>query len=219
MRDLYWSKSREVDAAYIITLPGNDMSKRYTDHCVETCNNIGMPYKLWHGYDGTGEDIVPPAHLINDSFMRMLKCTEERMTNTLMACTLSHISLWTHCVHIDKPIVICEHDAHWLRPYRVMNAYNSVVYLGCREWLGQTELPAIPIMGTEGPNIMYMYCAHAYAIDPQVAKNLLSEVLYRGIWSIPDRIIQADRFNICHEGIYAVDFKFTEGDTTVVGID
>lgn len=178
-----------------------------------------MLYKLWEGYNGTTGTIVAPTHLANDSFMSMLKCTEEQMTPTLMACTLSHISLWMHCVHIDKPIAICEHDAVWIKPYNVMNSYNSVVYLGCKEWTKSREIPKIPLLGSEGPNVMYMYCAHAYAIDPQIAKNLLAEVLYRGIWSIPDRIIQADRFNICHDGLYAVDFKFNQGDTTVVGIE
>jgi hypothetical protein len=136
----------------------------------------------------------------------MLKVTNHFLTRTEIACMLSHISLWEHCVLIDKPIVVLEHDAIMTQKFTNMASYNSVVYLGGLEWKsGQLPIFDIPPHASRGPNYHFICRAHAYAIDPQVAKNMLAHVLKMGICDSADSFLRADIFNITHQGFYAYD--------------
>ena len=66
--------------------------------------------------------------------MSMIKITDHYLTRGEVACALSHISLWAHCVKIDQPIVILEHDAVMVKAFTQHQSYNSIVYLGGSEW-------------------------------------------------------------------------------------
>lgn len=54
------------------------------------------------------------------------------------ACTISHMRLWQHCIDINEPILILEHDAIFQRAFR----YQSIAMCGHRdqpdtgEWSG-----------------------------------------------------------------------------------
>jgi hypothetical protein len=50
-----------------------------------------------------------------------------------------------------------------------------------------------------------MLRAHAYAIDPAVAKNMLAYVLQHGICGQLDRLLRADLFPIHQMGLVAFD--------------
>lgn len=149
--------------------------------------------------------------------MRMLKVTDHYLTRGEVACALSHISLWAHCVKIDRPIVILEHDSIVVKKFEMMSTYNSVVYLGGSEWAEQGwNMYPIPPHASEGPNYLFICRAHAYAIDPVVAKNLLSHVLKMGICAPLDIIMKADLFNISHQGLFAYDKNIDlVNDTTI----
>lgn len=216
--NLWYSYDTSVDNAYIITVKNNDLSEEYSNRCVESCRAIEMPYKIWDAFDGTGDEIMAPFHSMNDNFIRSLKITDHYLTKGEVACALSHISLWLHCASIDKPIVILEHDAVMVKKFSYHNAYNSIIYLGGREWadLNWPMLP-IPPHASEGPNYHFICRAHAYSIDPVVAKNLLSHVLKFGICAPLDIMIRADIFNITHTGFYAYDKNtFKDLDTTIL---
>ena len=45
------------------------------------------------------------------------------------ACTVSHMRLWQHCVDIDEPILILEHDAIFERSFR----YKHIALLGHKD--------------------------------------------------------------------------------------
>jgi hypothetical protein len=64
-------------------------------------------------------------------------------------------------------------------------------------------------------NYHFICRAHAYAIDPAVAKNLLSHVLKFGICAPLDILIRADIFPIHQMGVFAYDVK--DADTTILG--
>jgi glycosyl transferase family 25 len=173
-----------------------------------------MPHQIWQAYDGTGDTIVAPEHLANDSFMRMLKVTDHYMTRGEVACALSHISLWSHCVQIDRPIVILEHDAVMLKKFQQHGTFNSVVYLGGAEWYEKNwPMVSIPPHASDGPNKHFICRAHAYSIDPTVAKNMLAHVLKMGICDPLDIMMRTDLFNITHQGMYAYDKPM--GNTTI----
>lgn len=216
MKSLFYSYDRDVENTYIITLKNNENSQRLSKRCQESCEKIEQKYKIWDAYNGIENPIIEPEHSKDSDFMKMLKITDHYLTRGEVACALSHISLWVHCVKIDKPIIILEHDAIMLRKMDAHNFYNSIVFLGSAEWV-ERKWPLVPIPphGTDGHNKHFICRAHAYSIDPPVAKNLLSHVLKMGICDPLDIMMRADLFNIVHEGVFAYD-KSEPQNTTIM---
>jgi len=216
--NLFYSKSVEVEKAYIITVKGNDSSENHSRRCQESCEKVGQPYTVWDAFDGTKNgDIQVPSHSKHDSITKILKISDHYLTRGEVACALSHISLWRHCAEIDRPIVILEHDSVMVNKFSVMNSYNSIVYLGGNEWAEQGwKIYPIPPHASEGPNYLFICRAHAYAIDPTMAKNLLAHVIKHGICAPLDIMMRADLFNISHQGLYAYDKNYDKiNDTTI----
>lgn len=221
MNSLFFSYNLDIEKAYIIRVKGNQKSEEKARRCADTCENVGMPFSFWDAYNGMGGEIFPPDH--HNDFMKMLKVTDHYMTRGEVACALSHISLWAKCAAEDKPLVILEHDTIMVAPYLKHAVYNSIGYLGGHEQAmqGWQVLPTPP-HASEGPNYHFICRAHAYSIDPAVAKNLLAYVLKQGICAPLDIIIRADIFSIHQMGLFAYDEKdltktVAEQDTTILG--
>ena len=213
-----------VDSAYIISLQNNELSQQFTQRCVQSCEKVGQPYKIFYGFDASsskvktqtyklgqpvGElgDIQVPDMLKGQAFINFLRVHRSDLMLTQIACFLSHYALWCLCLDIDRPIVILEHDAIMLKPYHVHKYYNNIVYLGSREQQQQgKEVYSIPPHGSDHDGLYRFICrAHAYAIDPAVAKNLISYVIQQGISNSLDAIMRADIFPIVQDGLYAYD--------------
>ena len=203
----------EVDGAYIIRIKDHAKSEELASRCAYYCDRANQPWQYWDAYDGTNESIITPSH--HNDTMSMIKVTNHYLTRAEVACALSHISLWVKCVLINKPIVILEHDAVVINPYTSHNVYNSICYLGGVEQVkGGWPVKSIPPYATDGPNFHFMCRAHAYAIDPIVAKNMVAHVLKMGIHVSLDMMIRADLFPIHQMGLYAYDDYV---DTTIPG--
>ena len=207
MLNLYRSNDLSVDAAYIITVKDHENSERLSKRCQESCEKVGMPYKVWDAFDGTSSgEIKTPENLKNDSIYPILKITDHYLTRGEVACALSHISLWVECARIDKPIVILEHDSVMTQKFEHHASYNSIVYLGGSEWAKQGwKMFSIPPHASEGPNYHFICRAHAYSIDPVMAKNLLAYVIQQGIIAPLDIMMRTDIFHITHQGLFAYD--------------
>ena len=206
MKSLFYSYDIGVESAYIITIKGHQRSEEISKRCQQSCDKVGMPYKIWDAFDGTGGDIKVPDHSKNDALTKMLKITDHYMTRGEVACALSHISLWRHCAEIDKPIVILEHDAIMVNKFEQHQSLNSIVYLGGNEWAKQGwKIFPIPPHASEGPNYHFICRAHAYSIDPMMAKNLLAHVIKNGILAPLDIMMRVDLFHVTHQGLYAYD--------------
>lgn len=206
MKSLYFSYDTEVDKAYIIKIDGNEHSETLANRCAESCKRVGMPFEFWSAYDGLRDKIKVPNHLVDNLVMKLLKVTNHYLTRGEVACALSHISLWVRCIEIDKPIVILEHDAVMVKAYVRQTVYNSICYLGCAEQqYGMSPILSTPPHATEGPNYHFLCRAHAYAIDPQIAKNMLAHVIKYGICESLDLIVRSDIFPIHQTGLYAYD--------------
>jgi hypothetical protein len=215
--NLYRNNITQVEAAYIITVKGNANSEKYSKQCQDSCAQVGMPFKVWDAYNGINPgEIIEPDNLKNDRFMNMIKITDHYLTRGEVACALSHISLWEHCAAIDRPIVILEHDTVMVKKFDEHQSYNTICYLGGSEWAQQGwKVYPIPPHASEGPNWLFICRAHAYSIDPQMAKNLLSYVLKHGINAPLDIMLRADLFAIVHQGLYATDVMSDKTDTTI----
>lgn len=214
MLNLNYCNTTTIESAYIITMKGHEKSEFYSNRCAKSCEKVGMPYKIWYGYDGSSGTIVEPEHLANSDIMSMIKVTNRNMQLGEICACLGHISLWAHCIKINQPIVILEHDAVMIKRIEELESYNSVVYLGGSEWAKRGwKICPIPPHATMGPNYSFICRAHAYAIDPIVAKNLLAYILQEGIHAPNDCMIKATIFNITHQGFFAYD---DENESTII---
>jgi len=204
LKSLFLSYDVKVSGAYIIRLKGHELSESLAKRCADSCDKVGMKYQYWDAFDGTKDGINPPENL--NPFMRMVKISDHFLTRSEVACALSHISLWAKCVEDDMPLVVLEHDAIMVAPYREHTMYNSICYLGCKEQVKQNwRVAPTPPHGSMGPNYHFLLRAHSYSIDPAVAKNMLAHVLKYGINSSLDVMLRADIFPIHQIGVYAYD--------------
>jgi hypothetical protein len=213
MKSLFSSYNMQVEKAYIIRIVGHERSEEKAKRGAESCNKVGMPWQYWDAYNGLENPIQPPEH--HNDVMRLIKVTDHYLTRSEVACALSHISLWNKCVQLDQPIVILEHDAVMVNPYLRHAVFNSIAYLGGHEQVNQgwKVLPTPP-HASEGPNYHFICRAHAYAVDPAVAKNLLAHVIKYGICAPLDILIRSDVFPIHQMGVYAYDVR--DGETTIL---
>lgn len=212
MKSLFFSYNTKVDRAYIIRVKGNKNSEDQALRCAATCNQVKMPFQFWDAYNGISDEIVTPDH--HNAVMNMIKVTDHYLTRGEVACALSHISLWAKCVEQDQPLVILEHDALMVAPYEQHAVFNSIAYLGCNEQVKQGwGVYATPPHASEGPNYHFICRAHAYGIDPAVAKNMLAHVIKYGICAPLDIILRADIFPIHQMGVFAYDIKERVPDT------
>jgi hypothetical protein len=205
-----------TEKAYIIRLSSNELSCSIAQRCAESCEKVDMPYDFWEAYDGlTTDQIVSPDNLKDHILMNMIKLTNHYMTRTEVACALSHISLWSKCLEIERPIVILEHDAVMVKKYTDHKLFNSICYLGSDE---QANLGwgvyLTPPFGSDGHNYYFICRAHAYAIDPSVARSMLAYILKYGITSSLDTMLRTDIFPTHQIGLFAYDVR--EGKTTII---
>lgn len=217
--NLIYSKSRDVSRAYIIHLPNNPISQKYTKECVESCERVGMPYELYEAFDGTGNMIRTPDHCKDKSWLKTIKVMDHHLSSGEVACFLSHLTLWMKCIEEDRPIVILEHDAIMLRPFMDFAAYNNIVYLGSKEqYMDGWKVHPIPMQSILNINYLFIGRAHAYAIDPQIAKNMVAKVFSEGISNSLDIWLRADTFGMVQLGLYAYDQvnEFGDKDTTIL---
>lgn len=216
MKTLYIKYNTLVEKAYIIRVKGNSTSESLASRCAKSCEKVGMPYFLWDAYNGINNPIIPPDHLKDHTIMNMIKIGNHYVSRGEVACALSHISLWSKCLEIEQPIVILEHDAIMVKPYLEHLLYNSICYLGCDEQVnrGFSVIPTPP-HGSDGNNYHFICRAHAYAIDPPVARMLLCHVLKYGITCSLDMMIRADLFPIHQSGLYAYDVR-DSNETTIL---
>jgi len=203
---LFHSYDTKIECSYIIRIKGHSLSETLADRCRQSCERIGQPVDFWDATDGTSELTNPH----DDAVLRIVKITNNFLSRSEVACFLSHLSLWSHCAQIDKPIVILEHDAIFIKPYLQHTLYNSISYLGCFEQAkqGWTVQPTPP-HGSEGPGHHFILRAHAYSIDPAIARNLVAHTIRFGILESTDKFIRSDIFPVHQMGLFAYDESYT----------
>lgn len=204
---LLFSDDRQIESAYIIAIKGNSESEKLATRCLHSCIDVDMPVKVWQAFDGTGDQIVVPPQLENQNYIKWIKKPNDKYSNSQIACFFSHLSLWAHCAAIDKPIVILEHDAIMIQKLKQHNFYNCIQYLGNKEQYMMQKVPiGLPPHGSIYNGHWRFICrAHAYAIDPPVARNLLAAAIREGMTKTLDVFMRCDIFPIIQDGIYAYD--------------
>ena len=215
-----------VEGTYIISIEGNEVSQKLTQQCYESCQKVGQPnVQVFPAFDATNSPVKIQAHdygkpigeigtikvpefLQGQAFINFLRLHRSDLLMTQIACFLSHYSLWCMCLDKDQPIVILEHDAIMVKPYLRHNYINNIVYLGGQEQIAGTlhANDTIPPHATDHKGLDRFICrAHAYAIDPNMAKNLVAYTIHHGIITTADAIMRCDMFGIIQDGVYAYD--------------
>jgi len=216
----------EVEGTYIISIQGNEFSQKLTQQCLESCQKVGQPnVQVFPAFDATdspvkiqdhdvgkpiGElgTIKVPEFLQGQAFLNFLRLRRSDLLMTQIACFLSHYSLWCMCLDKDQPIVILEHDAIMTKQYLRHNYLNNIVYLGGQEQIEGTLRcnDTIPPHASDHKGLDRFICrAHAYAIDPPMAKNLVAYSIHHGIITTADAIMRCDMFGIVQDGVYAYE--------------
>jgi hypothetical protein len=212
-----FSDSREIESAYIIRLSNNPISVKLSDRCMKSCIQTNQPAKFWEGFDGTNGSIIIPEHLKNKDYYNWIKVHDNKITLSQLGCVLSHFSLWCHCLTIDKPIVILEHDAIMIKRLERFLFYNMIQFLGSIEQIRGAPQYIIPPHGTAyDQKLKFIGRAHAYAVDPQICKNMIARFIQNGVFATTtaDMFLRADIFGIVQHGIYAYD-SWEDKDSTV----
>lgn len=207
---LLFSDNRSIESAYVIAIKGNDESEKLALRCLLSCENVGQTAKPWQAFDGTNKkDIIVPPHLENESYLKWIKQPNDKYSTSQIAVFFSHLSLWSHCATIDRPIIILEHDAIMIKKLEQHNFYNCIQYLGNKEYFQSNKVPiGLPPHGSIYNGKWRFICrAHAYAIDPPIARNLLSYAIREGITKTLDVFIRCDIFAIVQDDMYAYDEK------------
>ena len=227
-----------IEGTYIISIQGNKVSEQLTQQCLASCEKVGQPnVNIFPAFDATGSkvkvqqhdlglpvgelgSIKVPEFLQGQAFLNFLRLKRCDLLMTQIACFLSHYSLWCMCLDKDRPIVILEHDAVMVKPFLRHNYLNNIVYLGGSEQIGGSlhSEDTIPPHASDQQGLDRFICrAHAYSIDPIMAKNLVSYAIHHGIITTADAMMRYDMFGIVQNGVYAYDDPHDQSTITLDG--
>ena len=235
----YYNKHEmSVEGTYIISIQGNKVSEQLTQQCLASCEKVGQPnVQVFPAFDATGSkvkvqqhdlglpvgelgSIKVPEFLQGQAFLNFLRLKRCDLLMTQIACFLSHYSLWCMCLDKDMPIVILEHDAVMVKPFLRHNYLNNIVYLGGSEQKAGSlrDTDTIPPHASDQQGLDRFICrAHAYSIDPIMAKNLVSYAIHHGIITTADAMMRYDMFGIVQNGVYAYDNPHDQSTITLDG--
>ena len=235
----YYNKHEmAIEGTYIISIQGNKVSEQLTQQCLASCKEVGQPnVQVFPAFDATGSKIKVQQHdlglpvgelgsikvpefLQGQAFLNFLRLKRCDLLMTQIACFLSHYSLWCMCLDKDMPIVILEHDAVMVKPFLRHNYLNNIVYLGGSEQMGGSlkSTDTIPPHASDQQGLDRFICrAHAYSIDPIMAKNLVSYAIHHGIITTADAMMRYDMFGIVQNGVYAYDNPHDQSTITLDG--
>ena len=234
----YNQHEMSIEGTYIISIQGNKVSEQLTQQCLASCEKVGQPnVQVFPAFDATGSkvkvqqhdlglpvgelgSIKVPEFLQGQAFLNFLRLKRCDLLMTQIACFLSHYSLWCMCLDKDRPIVILEHDAVMVKPFLRHNYLNNIVYLGGSEQARGSlrDTDTIPPHASDQQGLDRFICrAHAYSIDPIMAKNLVSYAIHHGIITTADAMMRYDMFGIVQNGVYAYDNPHDQSTITLDG--
>jgi len=234
----YNQHEMNIEGTYIISIQGNKVSEQLTQQCLASCEKVGQPnVNVFPAFDATGSkvkvqqhdlglpvgelgSIKVPEFLQGQAFLNFLRLKRCDLLMTQIACFLSHYSLWCMCLDKDRPIVILEHDAVMVKPFLRHNYLNNIVYLGGSEQKNGSlrDTDTIPPHASDQQGLDRFICrAHAYSIDPIMAKNLVSYAIHHGIITTADAMMRYDMFGIVQNGVYAYDNPHDQSTITLDG--
>lgn len=205
---------------FIIRLSDHSQSSILAQRCWDSCQEHGIEAGFWSAIDGTrGDQLIFPPDLAYPNIINLLVIKNELLSRPVVAVFLTHLQLWCHCVTLDKPITILEHDAVVMRPIPDHPWSNCIHYLGHSDQLPNNLAVPPYFTGLRRPDGLrehryrFMAGAHAYSIDPDIARRLIADAIARGLDRPLDMFIEVDRYAVIQTGVYAIN---VDGDSSTV---
>lgn len=241
--DIKYNFNTSNPEIYILTLKDNAKAESQLAGCTKSITDLGLKYNLFYGYDGTkGNFIETPEHLKSADYMRWIKVLDPELTVPEIACALGHIALWAHCITINKPVIVLEHDALMLRPLPDLSNVMSLEYLGHRDNFLKMQnsygarhfeqalnvykrSPQYKVRQQEQSDLQLVnknfgFCRglHAYAISPLIAKKLFGYVLENGLVNPADVIPRIGLVSIAKTGVFGIQAYNADHVSTISNI-
>ena len=184
--------------AYVITLRGDRYSERVAQRCVDTGMDVG------------GVDVkIHPAVPAKDA-RRLMETYGIAWTwgkggggmnhhsyggsdDARIGCALSHLELWMAANFYQKPILILEHDAVFVKKFEPISFKSACMINDPRGATPRGEYWH-SVMQKQGPGVWPktrifddsrpdgLAGGSAYVINPKAAKRLLELVSEHGLW-------------------------------------
>jgi len=96
--------------SFVIRLKGQEPSETLAKECIESGKEFDIDIMPFDGIYGQ-ENITEKTEELG---IRPFSEGMKKGRLGVKGCFLSHYSLWLHCLEINEPILICEHDAMFL---------------------------------------------------------------------------------------------------------
>jgi len=169
------SNGMKPTKAYILTIK-NPLSVEYARGCAKSCDEIGLEWESFEGYENMTKEEVWK----NFDY----KVSNEKWndwTDACACCTASHFNIWKKIVENKECAIILEHDAIMLHKVNIEIPHDKIVSLGYK--LTNPEQYDSKTAGDpkEIIDIENLYGGHAYAITYKTAKRLLNELKEKGV--------------------------------------
>jgi GR25 family glycosyltransferase involved in LPS biosynthesis len=115
-----------IKKAFIITLAESSFSNKLSDDCSAQASKFGMDVTIWPATNG-----MQAEQYFNQEKIPALLHKKIRALIGVQGCFLSHYFLWKHCIELNEPICILEHDGYFIRelPFDIENNFLDVINL------------------------------------------------------------------------------------------
>ena len=158
--------------AYILAID-DEISKEYTQTCIDSCKKVGMPYEVFYGIDY--KKIKGNMEIWGN--LKFLELKKSPNINGAGACaTAGHVMIWNKIVENKECAIILEHDSLLLHKVDIEIPDETVVVLGYK-----VTDPENYKHEEAGPPNRLEYRkkhggAHAYALTWKTAERLIKNI-------------------------------------------
>ena len=193
--------------SFVITIMNNKDSVASAERCIESGKKYGQHVEMWSANSPDRMDMHEwfrersiPDRWFHEEYSRLENC---------MAAFSSHYSLWQHCLNLNQPILILEHDAVFVDKLPAVTQ-GHIVNFGkpsYGNWLIPNFVGENKIFSKE-----YLPGAHAYKITPSAAQELIMRAAFEA--GPTDVYIHSQRFHFINE-VYPWPVEVKETFTTI----
>lgn len=120
--------------AFIITMSESTHSMNLASDCIIAAKQFNIDVSVWPAVNG----LTAADKFQEYKIPKLLHNSMQRAGN--QGCFLSHFQLWQHCVELNEPILILEHDGVIIReiPQNINEQYIDVLNLDPYDQSGDT---------------------------------------------------------------------------------
>mgnify|MGYP002641434453 FL=1 len=193
--------------AFVITIQHNEKSVTAAKRCIESGKKFNQHVEMWKAQSPDTLDIHQwfseksiSNRYFHEEYSRLENC---------MAAFSSHYTLWQHCMNLNQPILILEHDAVFVDKLPVVSQ-GHIVNFGKPSY-GDWQIPNF-VGESRMFSKPYLPGAHAYKITPTAAEELIVRASVEA--GPTDVYIHRERFPFVNE-YYPWPIEVKETFTTI----